>query len=136
MIIRICMTNQQIWKEKLPEDYSFLGGRSLTSQLLLDEVDPVCHPLGPENKLIIAPGLLGGTSAPCSGRISVGAKSPLTGGIKESNAGGTAGRKLARLGIRALIIEGQPQGQLQKKSEGDAIYILKVTNQKNRNYSG
>ncbi|MEW6624814.1 MAG: aldehyde ferredoxin oxidoreductase N-terminal domain-containing protein [Bacillota bacterium] len=64
--------------------------------MLLDEVDPTCEALGPQNKIVIAPGLLGGgTSAPCSGRISIGAKSPLTGGIKESNGGGIAARKLA-----------------------------------------
>jgi aldehyde:ferredoxin oxidoreductase len=70
-------------------------------------VPPLCHPLGPENKLVIAPGLLSGTTAPCSGRLPVGAKSPLTGGIKESNAGGTAAQKLARLSIAAIVIEGQ-----------------------------
>jgi len=58
--------------------------------------------------LILAPGLLGATIAPCSGRLSVGAKSPLTGGIKESNVGGTAGTAIAKLGIQAIIIENQP----------------------------
>ncbi|WP_459943310.1 aldehyde ferredoxin oxidoreductase N-terminal domain-containing protein, partial [Deferrisoma palaeochoriense] len=64
--------------------------------------------LGPANKLVFAPGLLGGSAAPISGRISVGGKSPLTGTIKEANAGGQAGQILARLGIRALVIEDQP----------------------------
>jgi aldehyde:ferredoxin oxidoreductase len=82
------------------------------------EVKPTCHPLGKYNKLIIAPGLLTGTACPNSGRLSAGAKSPLTGTIKESNAGGTAGQCLARLGIRALIIEGLP--------EKDIFYVLHV----------
>jgi len=120
MLVRINMETKEIIKEILPEQYFFLGGRSLTSRIILDEVDPTSEPLGPKNKLVIAPGLLGGTAAPCSGRISIGAKSPLTGGIKESNGGGTAAVKLARLGIRALVIEGQPREK--------NYFILKVSN--------
>lgn len=73
----------------------------------MDEVPPACDPLGPENKLVLACGYLTGTSAPASGRLSVGGKSPLTGGIKESNVGGTAGLALSRLAIRAIVLEGQ-----------------------------
>lgn len=58
--------------------------------IVANEVRPTCHPLGPNNKLVFAPGLLTGTMAPNTGRLSVGAKSPLTGTIKESNARGTS----------------------------------------------
>ncbi len=81
--------------------------------MLLDEVDPRCEALGPDNKVILAPGLLTGTVVPCSGRLSIGAKSPLTGAIKESNVGGTAAQALTRLGIKALVIEGMPQSDNQ-----------------------
>ena len=64
--------------------------------------------LGEENKLVIAPGLLSGTAAAISGRLSVGCKSPLTGGIKESNAGGQAAQVLARIGYAAIVLEGTP----------------------------
>jgi aldehyde:ferredoxin oxidoreductase len=77
----------------------------------VDEVDPTCDPLGPENKLIFAPGLLVGHRLSSLDRISIGGKSPLTGGIKEANAGGSTGYHLARLGIKALILEGQPAGE-------------------------
>ena len=90
--------------------YAGLGGRGMTSMIVADEVDPLCHPLSAANKLVFAPGLLAGTAASTSGRLSVGCKSPLTGGIKESNAGGQAGQALARLGYLAIIIEGQPAG--------------------------
>jgi aldehyde:ferredoxin oxidoreductase len=90
--------------------YAGLGGRGMTSMIVADEVDPLCHPLSAANKLVFAPGLLAGTSASTSGRISVGCKSPLTYTIKESNAGGQAGMALGRLGYAAVIIEGQPQG--------------------------
>lgn len=107
-LIRIDMTDQSLTLAPLPDAYRHLGGRGLTSQLLADEVDPRCHPLGHQNKLVIAPGLLTGTSAPCSGRTSLGAKSPLTGTIKESNVGGIAGQYLAGHGVRALVVEGLP----------------------------
>ncbi len=90
--------------------YAGLGGRGLTSLMVADEVDPLCHPLSAANKLVIAPGLLSGTSASTSGRVSVGCKSPLTGGIKESNAGGQAAQAISRLGYAAIVLEGKPSG--------------------------
>jgi aldehyde:ferredoxin oxidoreductase len=89
-------------------EYTGLGGRALTSTLVAKEVPPLCNPLGAENKLVIAPGILSGTIAAMSGRLSVGAKSPLTGGIKEANAGGQAAQVLARLGYAAVVLEGKP----------------------------
>jgi aldehyde:ferredoxin oxidoreductase len=90
-------------------EYAGLGGRGMTSAIVSKEVPAPCHPLGLENKLVIAPGLLSGSAAVISGRISVGCKSPLTGGIKESNAGGQAGQVLAKLGYAAIVIEGKPK---------------------------
>jgi len=89
-------------------DYAGLGGRALTSAIISSEVPPTCHPLSAANKLVIAPGLLSGTLAAMSGRLSVGCKSPLTGGIKEANAGGQASQVMARLGYAAIVIEGKP----------------------------
>jgi len=83
-------------------------------------VDPTCSPIGPSNKLVFAPGLLGGTNCANSGRISVGAKSPLTGGIKEANSGGHAGQYLARLGIAAIVAEGMARDILLYK-----LYVSK-----------
>jgi aldehyde:ferredoxin oxidoreductase len=85
--------------------YAGLGGRGMTSAIVSNEVPPLCHPLGAENKLVIAPGLLSGSAASTSGRLSVGCKSPLTGGIKESNSGGQAAAALARLGYAAIVLE-------------------------------
>ncbi|MCR4401624.1 MAG: aldehyde ferredoxin oxidoreductase [Firmicutes bacterium] len=109
-ILRIDMQARSMVREEAGESLAILGGRGLTSRIVLDEVRPGCDPLGRHNKLVIAPGLVGGTAAPCSGRISVGGKSPLTGGIKESNAGGVAGHKLARLGVKAIVFENKPAG--------------------------
>ena len=101
--------------ENPPGDYAGIGGRALTSTVVAKEVDPLCHPLSADNKLVIAPGLLSGTSAVMSGRLSVGCKSPLTGTIKESNAGGQGAQVMARLGYQAIILEGKPaDGKLYK----------------------
>jgi len=107
--IRVNMSTKTIAVEDVPQDYLGLGGRGLTSVMINAEVPPNCNPLGPDNKLIFAPGLLSGTPLPNTSRISIGAKSPLTGGIKESNAGGTVAAALGRLGITAVVIEGQAE---------------------------
>lgn len=108
-IYRVNMTELSTSIEDVPQDWAGHGGRGLTSTIVAAEVPPTCHPLGPNNRLVFAPGLLSGTVAANSGRLSAGAKSPLTGGIKESNAGGTSAQLLARCGCKALIIEGQPK---------------------------
>ncbi|MGD9179699.1 MAG: aldehyde ferredoxin oxidoreductase N-terminal domain-containing protein, partial [Desulfobacterales bacterium] len=90
-------------------DYAGAGGRGLTSAIISKEVPPLCHPLGEDNKLVIAPGLLSGSTAAVSGRLSVGCKSPLTGGIKEANAGGQPSQMLGRLGYAAIVLEGSPK---------------------------
>jgi aldehyde:ferredoxin oxidoreductase len=90
-------------------DYAGQGGRGLTTAIVAKEVPPLCHALGAENKLVIAPGMLSGTTAAMSGRMSVGCKSPLTGTIKESNSGGQGAQVLARLGYAAIVIEGVPK---------------------------
>jgi aldehyde:ferredoxin oxidoreductase len=100
-------------------DYTGLGGRALTTAIVFKEVPPLCHPLGARNKLVIAPGMLSGTMAAMSGRLSVGCKSPLTGTIKESNAGGQGAQMLARLGYAAIVVAGKPKA--------DALYKIVIT---------
>jgi aldehyde:ferredoxin oxidoreductase len=110
-ILRINMGNEagpQASEEPMG-NYAGLAGRGLTSAIIAKEVPPLCHPLGKSNKLIIAPGLLSGSHAAQSGRASVGCKSPLTGGIKEANAGGQGAQVLARLGYAAIVLEGKPK---------------------------
>ncbi len=119
-ILRVNMSNLEAKFEDLPEEYKALGGRGMTSTIVAKEVNPTCNPLGSHNKLVLAPGIVTGTAAPSSGRISVGGKSPLTGGIKEANAGTPFAQMVARMRIGAIIVEG--------KHEGDDYYLLKVTN--------
>lgn len=95
--------------QPLTQDAILLGARALTADIIAREVPPTCHPLGPKNKLVLACGPLAGTLASSVNRLSIGAKSPLTGGIKESNAGGTSAYMMGRLGIRALVLEDMPE---------------------------
>jgi aldehyde:ferredoxin oxidoreductase len=104
-IWRLNVEQQTLVREPVKESWAALGGRGLSAQILLDEVPAECEPLGAQAKLIFAPGLLVGHRLSSCDRISVGGKSPLTGGIKESNAGGTTGHALTSLGIKALIVE-------------------------------
>lgn len=103
------MTTGTVTNEDIEPAFTGMGGRGLTSFFINSEVPPMCDPLGPENKLIFAPGYLSGTPLVNSSRLSIGAKSPLTGGIKESNVGGTVASDLGHIGISAVIIEGKPK---------------------------
>ena len=107
-VVRVNARTCAIEQTPISDEMSMWGGRQLIANVLACEVDPTCAPLGRGNKLIFAPGWFGGTTIPTSGRLSIGGKSPLTGGIKESNVGGEAGQTLARAGVRALIIEDAP----------------------------
>ncbi len=109
--LRVNLTEQTIHWQDYPEMYKGLGGRALTSTLVNNEVPPTTDALGNENVLVFAPGYFSGTTLVNTSRLSVGAKSPLTGGIKESNVGGTVAFSLVRLGIGAIVVEGAvPEG--------------------------
>ncbi|MDI6901360.1 MAG: aldehyde ferredoxin oxidoreductase C-terminal domain-containing protein [Anaerosomatales bacterium] len=117
-LLRVDMSSGTIERQPLPEAWARYGGRALTDAVIFSEVPADADPLGPDNVLVISPGLLGGTTAPNGGRISIGAKSPLTGGIKESNSGGQAAHALARNGIAAIVVTGKPAD--------DGLYMLVI----------
>jgi aldehyde:ferredoxin oxidoreductase len=107
-ILRVNTRTNDIRSEACFTEALRLGGRSLISHLALKEIDPNCDPLGRNNKFILAVGLLGDTNVTTAGRYSVGGKSPLTGGVKEASVGGSAGRQMARLGFRSVVLEDVP----------------------------
>ena len=121
-ILRINLRTKEITYEDAPLEYLKTGGRGLIAKIMLNEVNPKCDPLGRENKLIIANGLLTGTNVSSASRISIGAKSPLTGGIKESNGGGITAMWLASLGIKAVVVE--------DISEEDEWYYIRINKDK------
>ena len=123
-IIRVDMTTGDVTEERAPEAYALLGGRALTSRMLLEETDARIHPLSEPAKLFIAPGLLAGTAVTTSGRTSFGFKSPLTGGTKEANVGGQIGHRLARIGIKAIVVSGaSPDGWKRLDIDGEGARL-------------
>jgi aldehyde:ferredoxin oxidoreductase len=117
-VIRFDLNSGRIYREEVMKDLKLIGGRGFSDHIINSEVDASCDPMGPHNKLVIATGLLPDPRISSAGRLSFGAKSPLTGGIKESNSGGDVGHRLASLGIRSIVIEGKPQD--------DGLYVLIV----------
>ena len=107
-ILHVNLSDRTTWIEE-PGDVFFrryAGGRGMIAHYLLKYVPKGADPLGPENILIIAPGVLTGAPVPGAGRHSVGAKSPLTGAFGESESGGFWGAELKRAGWDGLVIHG------------------------------
>lgn len=123
LIWRVDLHTGALQREAVPESWSRLGGRGLLARIMLDETPPACEPLGPRNRLIFSPGLLVGHMLSSCDRVSVGGKSPLTGGIKEANAGGTTGLQMACLGIRALILEHQVPAAGATRSDWRVLHL-------------
>ena len=110
-ILRINLTKNAITEEKLDEKIArnFVGGRGLGAKIISDEVDPKTDALSENNKLVFLAGPLTGTKAPTSGRFCASFKSPLTGTIADSQAGGAWGPWLKKAGYDAAIIEGKAE---------------------------
>jgi aldehyde:ferredoxin oxidoreductase len=108
-ILRINLTDKTSKEEKLPLEIAtnFIGGAGLGIKYLFDEVKPGTDALGPENKLIFAPGPFTGTSIPCASRMAVTGKSPLTGAVGVALTGGYFPAELKFAGWDAIIIEGK-----------------------------
>ncbi len=115
-ILKVNMTEGKIESIPVPEGKA-LGGRGMIIHLMNEYGSATVHPFSSEALFIMATGILGGSAAPNAHRISVGGKSPMTGGIKEANAGGNVGFKLGRCGFQAIIAEGK----------SDEWMVLKVT---------
>ncbi len=108
-LLHVDLTQRSVSREPLIGEREILAGHALTSDIVAREVDPKTDPLGPGNVLVFAAGLFAGTPVPNGGRLSVGAKSPLTGGIKEANSGGAAARTMSALGLRAIKLSGRAE---------------------------
>src|SRR5713101_6263792 len=107
-ILHVDLGDRRTWIEE-PGDAFFrryAGGRGLIGHYLLKYVPKGADPLGPDNILVIAPGVITGAPVPGAGRHSVGAKSPLTGGFGESESGGYWGAELKRAGWDGIVVHG------------------------------
>lgn len=110
-ILRVDLSNKKTWVEEHDDAFyrTYLGGRALTAYYLLRETSPGLDPLGPENLLVMAPGPLTGAPFSGQGRNGFGAKSPLTGGFGNAEAGGYWGAELKRAGFDAVVVAGRAE---------------------------
>lgn len=108
-ILHVNLTTGEVRVETPPDDlYRLLvGGRAWVAYLLLRDLAPGTDPFSPDNLLIFAPGIMQGTNLPGAGRHGVGGKSPLTGALGSSEAGGWWGHEFKRTGYDALVIKGR-----------------------------
>jgi aldehyde:ferredoxin oxidoreductase len=108
-ILRVNLTDAKVSQERLEENVArkFIGGRGLGAKILFDELKPGIDPLGLENKLVIATGVVTGIPFPGNSCHSLMAKSPLTGIWGEAHAKGFFGPELKSAGYDAIIIEGK-----------------------------
>lgn len=122
-ILRVDLSAGTIVAETPPEQFyrAYYGGRGVIAYYLLKEVGPDADPLGPENRFIVAPGVMTGAPFAGAGRNSYGAVSPITGGYGEGEAGGFFGAELKRAGVDAIIFQGiSPKPVYLYVRDGDA----------------
>ena len=108
-ILRIDLTERDVKISNLERDLAagFLGGRGFNSKGLYDEVPAGTDPLGPDNKLFISTGPLVGTTFPTASRFNISAKSPQTGILGDSNAGGHLAPEIKFAGYDQIVLEGR-----------------------------
>ncbi len=125
-ILRVNLTSGSITEEPLNMDWAhdYLGQRGLATRYLVDEIDPACDALGPDNKMIMTTGPLTGTIASTGGRYSVVCKSPLTGTVACSNSGGFFGAELKFAGWDMIIFEGKAASPMYLSIEDDVATLM------------
>lgn len=108
-IVRVDLSDGRVWTDEQDELFyrRYLGGAGIVSYYLLKEFKPRANALAPENILVFAAGPVTGTAMPGGARLCIGAKSPLSGGMAKSEAGGHFGYELKRAGFDALVVQGK-----------------------------
>ncbi len=128
-ILRVNLTEGRCTPEPLNMAWAndYLGQRGLASKYLVEEIDPNCDPLGPDNKLIMATGPLTGTMASTGGRYAVVTKGALTGAIACSNSGGFLGNEMKNAGWDMIIFEGRSPEPVYLYVEDDLTELRPAT---------
>ncbi|MHB8576669.1 MAG: aldehyde ferredoxin oxidoreductase N-terminal domain-containing protein, partial [Dehalococcoidia bacterium] len=122
-VLHVNLTDRSTWIEE-PGDAIYrtlIGGRGFIARYLLQYVPEGADPLGPDNVLVFAPGVMTGVALPGAGRHSVGAKSPLTGGFGESESGGFWGAELKKAGWDGIVIHGASETPVYLWINEDAV---------------
>ncbi len=110
-LLHVDLTTRQTRVEVLPETTvrTYVGGGALAAYLLLRELRPGADPLGPDNVLVFMTSVINGLSLSGTNRYTAAAKSPLTGGYGESEAGGWWGPELRAAGWDGVVIRGRAE---------------------------
>jgi aldehyde:ferredoxin oxidoreductase len=108
-ILMVDLSKEKITIEQHREEFyrKYLGGSALGAYYCLREIPPKADPLGPDNVIVFAASIITGAPIPCLSRFNVSAKSPLTGGIADSQAGGFWGPELKFAGYDAVVVKGR-----------------------------
>jgi len=122
-LLELDLTSSKASEKRIEEEIhgKVFGGLGLNTWLLYHLTGPGTDPLGPENIVLISPGLLTGTSAPTSTRIEVTTKSPLTGLIGTGNSGGHWGPRLKMAGYDSGMIKGVSENPVHIVIEDDDV---------------
>jgi aldehyde:ferredoxin oxidoreductase len=124
-ILKANLSDGKTVKEDLEEDLArhYVGGRGVNARILYDETNPGIDPLGPENKLIVGAGPCNGTGVIANSRLTLSAKSPVTGFLGSSNSGGVFGVEMKYAGYDAIIIEGKSENPVYLWIDNDNVEL-------------
>jgi len=108
-VLRVDLTSGRIVREKTDPQYMLkaIGGRGLNSLRLYDELKRDIDPLSPENMLLIGVGPLTGSLLSSAAYMTISGKSPLTGILGDSAAGGFFGPELKQAGYDQVVMTGK-----------------------------
>ena len=126
--LMVDVTERTAEASHLPGEWyrDYLGGEGIGVRLLYDLVDPDEEPLSPLQPLIFTTGPLTGTAAPTSGRCALVFRSPLTGTLGATNAGGHFAPALKRAGYDALVVSGRSEIPLVLVVDGEGVDFIEV----------
>lgn len=106
-ILRIDLARGEIRREPTPGQFAreWFGARGYVAKILYDEVPRDADPLGPDNRFIVAPGVLTGGFIPCGSKLGFGCISPATNGHADSSMGGHLGPEIKYAGYDCIVFE-------------------------------
>lgn len=127
-ILRVDLSREEIAIEENDEYFyrTYIGGATLGAYYLLKEQKAGVDPLSPENIIVIAPSIVTGTSAPGFSRYAIVSKSPLTGAIADTQAGGFWGPELKFSGYDAVVIKGKAENPVYLFIQDGGVEIRKA----------
>jgi len=125
-LLRVDLSTRTVTEEPLSERFieRWIGGMGFGTKLFTDEVAPEASPLGPENRVYICVGPLTGTLAPLFAQTCMVTKSPLTGGVINTYAGGHLGGAIKATGYDVIVIEGRADALVYLLITPDGVQIV------------